>query len=121
MKRHASMNRIYRLVWSQVSSAWVPVAETARGRGKSGRARSIANRNVLAAAISFALAPLGHTAFAAAPCVSPACGAPSLSATSHPTGGHVVSGAGSIAQVGSTTDIRQSSTNPSLDLLRLTL
>jgi hypothetical protein len=24
MNHHASMNRIYRLVWSQVSSAWIP-------------------------------------------------------------------------------------------------
>jgi filamentous hemagglutinin family protein len=28
------MNHIYRLIWSQVLSAWVAVAETGRGRGK---------------------------------------------------------------------------------------
>src|SRR5271154_6398458 len=62
MNHHASMNRIYRLIWSEVRSAWVPVAETARGRGKSGRARSKASRNLVAAAISLALAPLAHAA-----------------------------------------------------------
>src|SRR5580698_8405370 len=67
MNDHASMNRIYRLIFSEVRSAWVPVAETARGRGKSGRgrlgrARSKASRNLVAAAISLALAPLAHAA-----------------------------------------------------------
>ncbi len=36
MFAHASMNRIYRLVWSEVLGAWVAVAENARGRGKHG-------------------------------------------------------------------------------------
>ncbi len=40
MKRQASMNRIYRLVWSHVQNAWVAVCENAKGRGKSGRAQS---------------------------------------------------------------------------------
>jgi autotransporter-associated beta strand protein len=35
MKRHASLNRIYRVIWSQVLNAWVAVAETAKGRSKS--------------------------------------------------------------------------------------
>ena len=34
MNRHGSLNRIYRLVWSQVSNSWVAVAESAKGRGK---------------------------------------------------------------------------------------
>jgi hypothetical protein len=37
MKRHGSLNLIYRLVWSHVLNAWVAVAETTRGRGKGGR------------------------------------------------------------------------------------
>src|ERR1700735_504390 len=73
MNHHASMNRIYRLIWSEVRRPWVPVAETARGRGKSGRARSTASRNLVAAAISLALAPLAH---AAPPLGHPAARAP---------------------------------------------
>jgi filamentous hemagglutinin family protein len=121
MDRHGSMNRIYRLVWSQVSSAWVPVAETAKGRGKSARARSMLRRNVLAAAISFALAPLAHASPAASPCVAPACGVTVVAATTHPLGGQVVSGTGSITQSGNTTDIRQSSPDLALDWLSFNL
>ncbi len=94
MNRHASINRIYRLVWSQVRSAWVPVAETARGRGKLGRARSISTRTLLGAALSLALSPLVHAA---------------------PGGGQIVAGSGSITQSGNTTDIRQSSENLSIN------
>ncbi len=117
MNVHGSMDRIFRLVWSQVRSAWAAVAETAWGLGKSGRARSISNRNMLAAAISLALSPLAHASPPAPPCVAPACGAPSVSATSHPIGGQVVSGSGSITQSGNTTDIRQSSADLSLNWL----
>jgi hypothetical protein len=72
MNDHASMNRTYRLIWSEVRSAWVPVAETARGRGKSGRAsagraHSMAGRNAMAAAISLVLAPLAYAGPAAPP------------------------------------------------------
>ncbi len=121
MNHHASMNRIYRLIWSEVRSAWVPVAETARGHGKSGRARSMASRNLIAGAISLALSPLAHgapaPAHAAAPCAAPVCGPAALSATSHPLGGKVVSGSASITQVGNTTDIRQSSADVAIDWL----
>ena len=61
MKRHAAMNRIYRLVWSQVSNAWVAVAENAKGRGKA-----ISGRKLIAAALALAgsglLAPLALAA-----------------------------------------------------------
>ena len=42
MKNHASMNRIYRLVWNAALCLWVAVAENAKGRSArgSGRARS---------------------------------------------------------------------------------
>ena len=40
MKSHASMNRIYRLVFNAALGMWVAVAENARGRGKGGRAAS---------------------------------------------------------------------------------
>ena len=34
MNRHATLNRFYRLVWSDNLAAYVAVAETATGRGK---------------------------------------------------------------------------------------
>jgi filamentous hemagglutinin family protein len=95
MKRHASVNRIYRLVWSRGRSAWVAVAETSRRRGKSGRTSSASSAvQALAAALSLALMPLAHAS---------------------PTNGQVVSGKGSISQSGETTTIRQSSQNLSIN------
>jgi filamentous hemagglutinin family protein len=90
MNRHASMNRIYRLVWSQVRAAWVPVAENAKGRGKSGRARAGLKANAWVAVLPLAFASAAHAG---------------------PGGGKVVTGVGSITQVGNTTDINQSSQN----------
>jgi filamentous hemagglutinin family protein len=87
MKRHASMNRIYRLVWNQALSAWIAVAEHATGRGKGGRRR-------LAAALALALS--ANLAQAA------------------PSGGQVTAGSGSISQSGTTTTINQASQNLSL-------
>ena len=87
MKRHASMNRIYRLVWSQVLNAWVAVSEIARGRGKR------SNRRLIAVALSLTAAV----------------------AQAAPSGGQVVSGAGNITQSGATTTIQQSSQNLSLN------
>ncbi len=40
MKSHASMNRIYRLVWNAALGLWVAVAENARGKSKGGSVRS---------------------------------------------------------------------------------
>ena len=42
MSSHASMNRIYRLVFNAATGMYVAVAETARGRGKAGRSASAA-------------------------------------------------------------------------------
>ncbi len=38
MKGHASMNRVFRLVWNEESHTWVAVSEIAGGRGGSGSA-----------------------------------------------------------------------------------
>jgi filamentous hemagglutinin family protein len=94
MNRHGSMNRIYRLVWNQVRSAWIPVAENAKGRGKSGRTSAASAAKALAAALSLAVVPLAHAS---------------------PGGAHVVSGVGSINQAGNTTNIQQSSQNLSIN------
>ena len=91
------MNRIYRLVWSEVRSAWVAVAETTKRRGKSARSRSISVGGAAAAALTLAFAPLTYAGPAG------------------PTGGQVVSGKGSISQSGNTTTIDQSSQNLSID------
>ena len=97
--------------------AWVAVAETAKGRGKSGRSRSIASCNLVAAAISLALSPRAFAAPPAAPCIPPICGAGAVSATSRPIGGQIVSGSARITQSGNTTYIRQSSPDISIDWL----
>lgn len=93
MKRHASMNRIYRLVWNHILSTWVVVGENAKGRGKS-----ISGRKLVAAALALS-----------------ACTIMLPPAMAGPSGGQVVSGAGSIAQTGATTTISQTSQNLSLN------
>ena len=87
MHRHASLNRMYRLVWSHVRQAWVAVAETARGHGKCAR------RRLLLAAAALAATSLAQAG---------------------PTGGQVTAGKGSIDQSATTTTISQSSQNLSL-------
>ena len=87
MNRHGSMNHIYRLAWSRKSNSWVPVAETTRGLGKGSR------RKLLAAALSLT----------------------AVVVEAAPLGGQVVAGAGTVTESGSTTTIRQSSQNLSLD------
>ena len=94
MKRHGSMNHIYRLVWSQVTKAWVAVAETARGRGKGGGTR----RKLVAAAL--ALTAVTFTI---------------PEALAGPVGGKVNSGNASITQTANTTTINQTSQNVSLN------
>ncbi|MDP2144467.1 MAG: YDG domain-containing protein, partial [Gallionella sp.] len=93
MKRHASMNRIYRLVWSEVTHTWIAVAENAKGHGKS-----ISGRKLIAAALAL-LSPIALSSLAGAA----------------PSGGQVVLGAGSIAQSGTVTTINQTSQNLSLN------
>jgi len=82
MHDHASMNRVYRLVWSRTRGAWVAVAETARGMGKA-----VSGRRLLLAA----LALQGAAALAA------------------PSGGAISAGGGSISSSGTTTTINQQS------------
>ncbi|MCX9158562.1 filamentous hemagglutinin N-terminal domain-containing protein, partial [Niveibacterium sp. 24ML] len=92
MSRHATLNRIYRLVWSAAHNAWVVVAEVARGRGKSsGRRKLLAPACAVAFTFGGGLAQAG------------------------PTGGQVTAGSGSISQSGATTTIRQNSQNLSLN------
>ena len=86
MKRHASMSRIYRLVWIQVLNAWVVVAESAREK-RMGNGRKFV---VAAMTLSTALVQAA------------------------PIGGQVTAGTGNITQLGATTTISQVSQNLSL-------
>ncbi len=119
MNGHASMNRIYRLVWSHRHDAWVVVAEIARGRGKSsGVTGSEARVGGAAAAtvtgegagrwrerlLGAALLTLGMNAFAAPP-----------AAGQLPTGGNVVAGQAAISQNGARMDINQASNRAVID------
>ena len=87
MKRHASMNRVYRLIWNQAMNTWIAVAENAKGRSKG------SSRKLIAAALAVS-ASMAHAA---------------------PTGGQLVSGSGSIVQNGAVTTITQSSQNLSVN------
>lgn len=122
MKSHASMNRIYRLVWNAALCLWVAVAENAKGRSKGGSLRSSVDcssvhegdggnggdggssgftlqaqcRAALVVIISTALIfPRAHAADAA--------------------NAAVVAGAGTVATSGLTTTINQGSQNLAID------
>ncbi|MEI6732758.1 MAG: YDG domain-containing protein, partial [Comamonadaceae bacterium] len=90
MKRHASMNRVYRIVWNEQNGSAVAVAELVRGRGK----RSVRG---LALTASLIAGTVFHGAYAAP-------GANQL-----PTGAQVVSGLASVTQSGNAMTVRQGS------------
>jgi filamentous hemagglutinin family protein len=84
--RHASLNRIYRLIWSHIHQTWVIVSERTRGKGKS------VNRKLLAATLL----------------------ATSQLVLAGPMDGQVTAGTGVISQQSNTTTVTQSSQNMSL-------
>jgi filamentous hemagglutinin family protein len=93
MNSHASINRIYRLVWNAAASLWVAVAENARGGGRAGVAGAVTlNAALLMLAGG---APQAWAADAAHASVS--------------------AGAASIATAGNTTTINQSSQRVAID------
>lgn len=88
---HASLNRVYRLVWSDRTLSWVAVPETGCARGARGHtsrmARTVAlGGGVLAGAMLSAVA-----------------------GSSLPTGGQITQGQGSITQSGNALTIQQNS------------
>ncbi|EJL80334.1 filamentous hemagglutinin family N-terminal domain containing protein [Polaromonas sp. CF318] len=91
MKSHASINRIYRLVWSPVSNSCVAVAENARGRGKTAVSLGMAG-------LAFALVCLVPQARAA-----------------DATNASVAAGTGSVSTLGNTTTINQASQRLAID------
>ena len=86
MNGHASLNRLYRLVWSQVTQSWHAVSELTKSSGKGGsRSRQL----VLSTLASVVLAGGSFKLYAQQ--------APPV-ATQLPTGGVVAQGAASVAQ-----------------------
>ena len=109
MSGHATINRLYRLVWSETLGAWVAVAENTRGRGKrSGRGKLLAAlfAGVSAAAMAQAAPPTGVAgpASVAIPAVNQL-----------PTGGKVTGGVVNIAEQGASMTITQSTQRGALD------
>ena len=84
------MNKVYRLIWNELTRAWVAVSELVKSRGK--RASGV----LLLAALGIAVSPA--STFAADP-------AP----TALPTGGQIAAGVASIGQSGANMVINQSS------------
>jgi filamentous hemagglutinin family protein len=87
MHSHATMNRIYRLIWSEVLGAWVAVAEHSRARGK-GAARKMALAALLASSMVWAAPP---------------------AATQTPTGAQVIAGTVTVQQNNAHTEVTQAS------------
>ncbi|MDE0926830.1 MAG: filamentous hemagglutinin N-terminal domain-containing protein [Methylophilaceae bacterium] len=85
-----SLNHAYRLIWSQVSNAWVAVSEATKGHGKSRSGNRLLKRS-------------GAALVASALLLSPTL------TFADQTGGAVVSGAGSITQTTNLTTINQAS------------
>ena len=77
MNKHGSMNRVFRLIFNEALGAWIPVAETARARGKRSRRGAL-----LLAPLIAALSP-SMPAAAAGPAVPSGSG----SAATSPCGG----------------------------------
>ena len=94
MKSHASINRIYRLIWSPASSRWVAVAENVRGRGKSSCGARLAAVALALAGASWGM-PSAYAADAA--------------------NARVSAGAAGISTVGNTTTINQASQRVAID------
>src|SRR5262245_53310079 len=89
------MNHTYRLVWNEATQSYVPAAEGARARKKSGGYKALKRLSVVAAA------SIGTV------CVG--------SAYAGPTGGVVAAGPAAVDQSGTTPTINQQSQNVSLN------
>ncbi|WP_371437599.1 GLUG motif-containing protein, partial [Polaromonas sp.] len=112
MKSHASMNRIYRLVWNAALNVWVAVAENAKGRGKGRSVRgSVVGPGGWTDSFSFharCCAALGLIASLALVATQQAHAADAANAS-------VSVGTASLATVGNTTTINQGSQRVAID------
>ena len=104
------MNKIYRLIWSEVSRAWVAVSELVKSRGRRASGAASGTCDWSAQARRFAMKPLALAlvgiGFAQAAPPAP---------TQLPTGGQIVAGTGKIAQSGATMNINQSTQRAAID------
>ena len=118
------MNKIYRLIWNEITCTWVAVSEITRGRGK--RASGVVGGIGAVGWMSEALSNVFnvHTAEGAALfrptllalalfSLNTAYAAPAP--TQLPTGGTLAAGAATIAQNGSTLNINQTSNRAALN------
>jgi filamentous hemagglutinin family protein len=112
MNRHASINRVFRLIWNDALGSWVPAAEITRGRRKRGGRCAVLVVGLLAAT-GLGLSLQAHAAGpvlsaapvpSAAPALAPAAAAATASQSSAvpaptqlPTGGKVVAGSATIS------------------------
>ena len=107
MKKHGSLNHIYRLVWSRVLKAWVAVGENTRGcgKGKNSRNKLVAAALALAGgAVVIPPAQAGPSAVS----ISPSITALSPSNTL-PTGYQVTAGSVVVGQSGNTLNVQENS------------
>jgi filamentous hemagglutinin family protein len=100
MNTHASMNRIYRLVWNDALGAFVPASELSSSRGKR-------STRLVRSGLRAALALIALDAAAAEP-------APNAL----PTGGEVVRGAATLSESAGRLDIAQSTNRAVIDWQR---
>ena len=84
MNRHASINRVFRLIWNDALGSWVPAAEITRGRRKRGGRCAVVIAG-LAAATGLGLSLEAQAAgpvLSAAPAPAPAAAAATVSPSS---------------------------------------
>nr|MCE2680931.1 ESPR domain-containing protein [Burkholderiales bacterium] len=55
MNGHASINRVYRLVWNEQTNTWVAVSELTRARGKRSSSSNLVNLAALLATVGFGI------------------------------------------------------------------
>ena len=91
------MNKIYRLIWSEILNAWVAVSEIVKTRGKR-------SSRVITSAIVLSALTFGNLSIAGPPGVNEL-----------PTGGSVAAGSASISQSSNTMTIQQATQRAVLD------
>jgi len=103
VNRHGSLNRVFRLVFNEALGTWVPVAETARARGKRSRRGAALLAPLIAAPLIAVLSP--SMPAVAGPSVASVSGSSATAAnsaapptpTTLPSGGTVVAGAATLS------------------------
>ena len=103
------MNKIYRMIWSEINRAWVAVSEITKGCGKT-NSGVVSAFGIIGQSSGFVLKPL---ALAMATIGMAYAGAPATNQL--PTGGQLVAGSASIAQNGTTMNVNQSSTSAAIN------